>query len=278
MPSPALVEGLEGVRGVAASSFRGLAVTQSGAVFQWGSVSMAGADDFPEPTVIQGLGGVLVRCVRAGEYTAFAISEGGELLSWGYGEHGLLGHGNTRKQRSPKRVKALRDIPICDVTVGNGHALALAEDGVVYAWGDNKGGAVLGNPHVGRELLPKPIEAMRGVRVGSVAAANHCSYCVSNTGEVWAWGCERDESPPLSQQTDCFLPKPIESLRGIKVDAVIASTHHTLAIADDGSVYLWGNAFTARSGALGLGSSVRDAGARVPTPQRIPELRVACGL
>jgi hypothetical protein len=31
-------------------------------------------------------------------------------------------------------------------------------------------------------------------------------------------------------------------------------------------------------GALGLGTSVRDAGRKVHTPQRIPELHVACGL
>jgi hypothetical protein len=41
----------------------------------------------------------------------------------------------------------------------------------VYAWGENEERAFLGNPHVARELLPKPVEALRGVRVGSIAAA-----------------------------------------------------------------------------------------------------------
>jgi alpha-tubulin suppressor-like RCC1 family protein len=57
----------------------------------------------------------------------------------------------------------------------------------------------------------------------------------------------------------------------------VAASFH-LALADDGSVYAWGDKMAAASGALGLGTSVSDAGLRVPTPQRIPELRVACGL
>jgi alpha-tubulin suppressor-like RCC1 family protein len=65
-------------------------------------------------------------------------------------------------------------------------------------------------------------------------------------------------------------------LRGIKVDAVIAGVNHMLALADDGSVYVWGNERIVSMGALGLGQSVRDAGCPVRESQRVPALRVAC--
>jgi hypothetical protein len=39
---------------------------------------------------------------------------------------------------------------------------------------------------VERELLPKPVEALRGVRVSSVAAAEWRSYAAADTGELWA--------------------------------------------------------------------------------------------
>jgi alpha-tubulin suppressor-like RCC1 family protein len=39
---------------------------------------------------------------------------------------------------------------------------------------------------------------------------------------------------------NCSLPKPIESLRGVKVDVVTGDAWNTLAQADDGSVYAWG--------------------------------------
>jgi alpha-tubulin suppressor-like RCC1 family protein len=213
---------------------------------------------------------------------AFAIGDDGGLFTWGGGEDGLLGHGNGQDQPSPKRVEALRGVRVSSASVGYCHVLALAEDGLVYAWGENFEQALLGNPGVEREVLPKPIEALRGVRVGSIAAPGLCSYAVSDTGEVWAWGCDEDSrfEAPLGrdEQVSCPLLKPIESLRGIKVDAVTAGDHHTLALADDGSVYVWGSMSSAHSGALGLGTSVSDAGEGVPTPQRVPWLRVACGL
>jgi alpha-tubulin suppressor-like RCC1 family protein len=77
---------------------------------------------------------------------------------------------------------------------------------------------------------------------------------------------------------DCSLPKPIESLRGVKVDTVAVGDDHALALADDGSVYVWGNKEAARLGALGLGDAVTDAEVEVLTPRRMPGLRVACGL
>jgi alpha-tubulin suppressor-like RCC1 family protein len=104
---------------------------------------------------------------------------------------------------------------------------------------------------------------------------------VADTGELWACGLYGEDLSPLGhgENNDCLLPKPIESLRGIKVDAVAAGIFHTQVVADNGSVYTWGSDFAAEWDALGLGTSVSDAGSPVPTPQRIPALRVAtCGL
>jgi alpha-tubulin suppressor-like RCC1 family protein len=129
---------------------------------------------------------VRVRQVFAGISEGFAIGEEGELFSWGVGECGLQGHGDTRDRRSPKRVEALLGVRVSSVASGADHALALAEDGLVYAWGENIWKATLGNLHVERELLPKPVEALRGVRVGSIAACAWRSYAVADTGEVWA--------------------------------------------------------------------------------------------
>jgi E3 ubiquitin-protein ligase HERC2 len=213
---------------------------------------------------------------------AFAIGEDGELFSWGSAGSGLLGHGDWQAQHSPKRVEALRGVRMSSVAVGSGHALALSEDGLVYAWcWTDDEWVSFTNPHVERALLPKPVEALCGVRVSSVTVARSRSYALADTGELWVSGGEhKHHDAPLGhgEQMDCPLPKPIASLQAIKVDAVAAHQFQTLALADDGSVYVWGHANAARSGALGLGSSASDARMPVPTPQRIPGLRVACGL
>jgi alpha-tubulin suppressor-like RCC1 family protein len=122
---------------------------------------------------------------------------------------------------------------------------------------------------VSRHALPTPVEALRGVRVGIIAAVGFRSYAAADTGELWAWGMDGDHHAPLGhgEEGPCPMPKLIELLRGIKVNAVAAGCDHMLALADDGSVYAWDDALAAESGALGLGPSVRDAQVRVPTPQ-----------
>jgi alpha-tubulin suppressor-like RCC1 family protein len=184
---PTLVEGLHGVCGVSADGRLSLAVTSSGDVFGWGEpVDPEAEDEESElrPVVVEGFGGMRMRSVCASVGLAFAIGEAGQFYSWGRGEHGRLGHGNEQDQSTPKRVEALRDVRVSCVSVGWHHAIALTEDGLVYAWGEHLGRSLLGNPNAERELLPKPVEALRGVRVGSIAAAAFRSYAVADTGEV----------------------------------------------------------------------------------------------
>jgi alpha-tubulin suppressor-like RCC1 family protein len=269
--SPALVEGLEGVCGVEAASTCSFAVTQSRDVIILGGALRPDWEASLRPIIVEGFGGVRVRRVRAGSDTAFAIGEDGELFSWGDGEDGLLGHGDEQDQPLPKRVEALRSVRVSSAAVDLLHALALAEDGLVYAWGENEARALLGNPRVEREPLPKPVEALWGVRVSSVAVGGARNYAVADTGELWAWGYNGDGYAPLGhgQQTKCPLPKPVDSLRGIKVDAVAASDRHTLALTNDGSVYAWGDCPSAILGALGRGRFTSRMRSAVLTPRRV---------
>jgi alpha-tubulin suppressor-like RCC1 family protein len=128
------VRALEGVCSIAVSDYRSLAVTHSGDVFGWGAFQI-GVGHSRRPVIVEGFGGVRVRRVFAGIDTAFAIGEAGELFSWGIGMSGLLGHGDEQDQPSPKRVEAVRGVPVSSVAFGMFHVLALAEDGLVYAWG-----------------------------------------------------------------------------------------------------------------------------------------------
>jgi alpha-tubulin suppressor-like RCC1 family protein len=277
-PSPVLMEELEGLRGIAADSNHSLAVTQAGAVFSWGRV-LPQMEDWLRPRIVEGFDGVRISRVCAGN---FAIGEDGELFSWGSGGSGTLGHGDEEDRPSPKRVEALQGVRISCVSVHVlGHAVALAEEGLVYAWGDNAEWSDTGNSNVEMELLPKPVEALRGVRIGSVATACRRGYAVADTGLDWAWGCDRGDSSRITllgenEQVDRPVPKSLESLRSIKADAV-AADGQTLVLADDGSVYSWGGVRAASAGALGLGPSVSESGRTVPIPQRVPTLRVARG-
>jgi alpha-tubulin suppressor-like RCC1 family protein len=186
---PTLLEGLENMLSISAAGAHSLAVTQSGSVFSWGLVFSRGGRTTLRPSIVHGFReGVRVRRVFCRRGAAFAIGDAGECFSWGSGNHNILCHGDTQEQISPKLIKALWSVTVSSVSIGYWHALALAEDGLVYAWGTNTHGATLGIPKFKRVRLPAPIEALRGVRMVGVAAAGNRSYAVADTGELWAWG------------------------------------------------------------------------------------------
>jgi hypothetical protein len=286
--SPAPIDTLEEIQTIDAACEYSLAVTRSGEVIHWGHFwsgdSQPGHPDVLLPTTIQGFGRVRVRRVRAGSCAAFAIGEDAEVFSWGESECARLGHGNAADQPVPKRVEALRGVRVSSVGVGDCHALALTEEGVVYAWGGNSwpcpDGSVV-------DSLPKPIETLRGMKVVSIGTAGMRSFAITDTGELWAWGLDSKEDVQLGhgERARCPLPKPIQTLRqaGIKVDAVCAGETHALALADDGSVYAWGGDEVMLWGVPGLlGMPVprddRDfCYMPVLTPKLIPRLHVAGG-
>jgi E3 ubiquitin-protein ligase HERC2 len=136
-----------------------------------------------------------VHRVYAGSASARAIGRGGAVFTWGLGENGTLGHGDRQNQPLPKRVEALRGVGVISASVGSWQALALTQYGKVYIW-EEKGRPFWGNPSVESDLLPKPVETLRGVRVGSVAPGddNH-SYAVARHRRGVGVGLHRPRGP-----------------------------------------------------------------------------------
>uniref|UniRef100_A0A3P8RLA2 HECT and RLD domain containing E3 ubiquitin protein ligase family member 1 n=1 Tax=Amphiprion percula TaxID=161767 RepID=A0A3P8RLA2_AMPPE len=74
---------------------------------------------------------------------SMALTESGEVFSWGDGDYGKLGHGNSdRNHNRPQQVPALSGIHIQDIAIGAEHTLVLSSTGDVYTWGSNSEGQV----------------------------------------------------------------------------------------------------------------------------------------
>lgn len=67
--------------------------------------------------------------------------DGLAVFTWGRGEDGQLGLGDTSDQDEPSFVDALRGVGIRQIACGSGHTVVLTVDGEVYTWGTLVSGA-----------------------------------------------------------------------------------------------------------------------------------------
>ncbi|XP_015510519.2 E3 ubiquitin-protein ligase HERC2 [Neodiprion lecontei] len=224
-----------------------LALTMDGKVFSWGEgedgkLGHGNHLSLHKPRLIEALKSRRIRDVACGSGHSAAIASNGELYTWGLGEYGRLGHGDTNSQLRPKLVEALVGQRVVQVACGSRDAqtMALTEDGSVYSWGDGDFGK-LGRGGSDGCYTPLVIDRLNGLGVIQVECGAQFSLALTKYGEVWTWG--KGDYFRLGHGNDHHIRKPtiVEGLRGKKVVHVAVGALHCLAVTDTGQVYAWGD-------------------------------------
>ena len=119
---PALKARGDKVVTVAAGSSHTLVVSDTGHVFSWGAGAFGklghGTDsDVRIPKQVEFKRKRIAR-VSCGPDHSAAVSEAGEVLTWGAGSYGNLGHGDNTDTATPKLVEALLGKPCVSVACG----------------------------------------------------------------------------------------------------------------------------------------------------------------
>lgn len=188
--APALVPGLSDIAAVVAGNGLSLALTSDGRVFGWGA-NRAGAlgiaattSSISSPVELTGLPPI-TRLASFANHT-LAITDTGEVWSWGSNRHGELGRGDVGELAGPGPIPGLTGI--IDVAAGLNHSLALRGDGTVWAWGSNDFGAVAGASLGGYSSQPQQVFLSAPIR--SIGAGAVHSIAVTRDGRVFTWGSD----------------------------------------------------------------------------------------
>ncbi|XP_038590221.1 probable E3 ubiquitin-protein ligase HERC1 isoform X8 [Micropterus salmoides] len=221
-----------------------LAITVEGEVFSWGDgeygkLGHGNSATQKYPKIIQGpLFGKVIVCVSAGYRHSAAVTNDGELYTWGEGDFGRLGHSDSQSRNVPTLVKDISGVG--QVACGSSHTIAVAQDGrTVWSFGGGDNGK-LGHGDTNRVYRPKVIEALHGFVIRKVCAGSQSSLALTSAGQVFAWGCGSCLGCGSSETTS-LRPRFIEDLSITKIIDISCGDSHCLALSHENEVYAWGN-------------------------------------
>lgn len=174
--------------------------------------------------------------VAPGRNHTLGVGTNGQLFAWGRNNIGQLGVGfvdvgNPTAVTTPVGMK--------QVAAAQAHSVALATDGTVYAWGDNGNGQI-GNgasgEAVNRPALVAGVTGAVRVRVGA-----RSSFALTAAGDLYGWGKNGDGDLGAGDYVDALTPRKNVALAGGRVISEHAAGRaHSLALASDGTLWVWG--------------------------------------
>ncbi|RKH27247.1 chromosome condensation regulator RCC1 [Corallococcus praedator] len=247
------------------------ALLRDGKVYVWGNNNLGqlglgqpgpSAGSTPSPLLLAEL--PPVGAVAFGQNSSLAVGLDGTVWTWGDNKNAQLGLGvpgsgalDVTTRWAPARVPSLTNA----VTAVRGytHALVLANDNTVWAFGSN-GAGQLGDDTT-KTASDVPVKVVDLTDVIQVAAGSEHSVALRADGTVWTWG--RNSSGNLGLGTTDSGPhaRPAQVPGLTDVVEISAGKDHTLALRANGAVVSWGLGV---SGQLGQGQSGDDGNSAVP--------------
>ncbi|XP_075638521.1 uncharacterized protein LOC142610565 isoform X2 [Castanea sativa] len=200
------------------------------------------------PCKVDSLHGSYIKLVSSAKFHSVAVSARGEVYTWGFGRGGRLGHPDFDIHSGQAAVITPRQVTsglgsrlVKAIAAAKHHTVVATEGGEVFTWGSNREGQ-LGYPSVDTQPTPRRVSSLRS-KILSVAAANKHTAVVSETGEVFTWGCNREGQLGYgtSNSASNYTPRVVEYLKGKVFSGVAAAKYHTVVLGADGEVYTWGH-------------------------------------
>ncbi|ANS74175.1 hypothetical protein AWM70_05920 [Paenibacillus yonginensis] len=238
-----------------AGYYHSVSLVSGGTVYTWGQDSYgqlgnnSTVSGIASPVGVKKLTGIVD--VDSGVRSSIALKQDGTVWMWGGNMNGQLGIGSTAISSVPVQVPGLRSISAISGGIGY-HSMALASDGTVWTWGENKY-AQLGDGT--RTNWTTPVQASNLEHITAIAGGGYHSLALDDNGNVWGWGDNSQGQLGQGNKTLTTRPLQVAGITGVKL--IAAGGFHSLAMRKDGVVWGWGlvyyieidpGAFTAEEG------------------------------
>ncbi|GLU21823.1 hypothetical protein SLE2022_379390 [Rubroshorea leprosula] len=187
-----------------------------------------------------------VHSIALGGLHSVALTSHGQVLTWGYGGFGALGHSVYHRELVPRLVEGHWVGKIKHIATSGTHTAAITESGEIYTWGRDEGDGRLGlgperGPNEGGGLsIPSKVKALP-VPVAAVCCGGFFTMALTEGGQLWNWGANSNYELGRGDKIGGWKPKPIPSLEDVRIIQIASGGYHSLALTDEGKVLSWGH-------------------------------------
>ena len=220
-------------------------------------------------TAPSGALGARLAGINAGGSHSVSVSSDGQVYAWGDNTHGQIGDGTHTGRTLPTGTAAPADALFTQATAGRNHTAALDATGRIWTWGDNSDGQ-LGRGTVGGDDSTPGLAATGDTRFTQINAGDDHTIALDTTGHIWTWG--NDTYGQLGRGTagsatgtPAIRPMPEGTPPGLVYTQIQAGGNHSLAIANNGTLYAWGDDTYGQ-----LGDNKTGTATATPSPVRTP--------
>lgn len=187
----------------------------------------------------------------------------GQVLTFGTGDTGQLGLGETMERKKPALVKIELEDGLIEVCGGGMHTIALSKSGRVFSWGCNDEGSLGRLAPDGTALsedddcaIPGEVLFPEGtLPILQTSAGDSHSAALTADGKVYFWGGWRDNSGIMTEK----FPAPHLVDLPVQVLKVASGCHHLIFLTINGQVYSMGCGENGQLGRLQERFATRNA-------------------
>lgn len=220
---------------------------------------------------------IKIRHAAVGEDHVIVVTTEKQVYSWGSGDKGQLGHGNTESKMKPELVQSLNGKSISRACCGEGFSIFASDNGIVLTCGDGTSGC-LGHGDTLSCYRPRLIETLLSLDVIAISCGSKHVVVVGSEGEVLTWGCGADGRLGLGTEDNHCQPQELRIEEPVVIRDVFCGMDGTMFLTDVGSVYACGSnsdnklGLNNRQGFImamkNIFTKTEVEGSNVPTPVR----------
>ena len=245
--------------GGAGSESHTLLLASDGTVFSFGTNQVGrtglgittGNTLVATPIDTTNLSGTTIIQIAASGFASFLLADDGKVF--GFGPNSDIGIGSLTGVTSvatPINMTNLGGRKVVQVSAGADHTLLLADDGSVFSFGfDGEARTGLGfSNDFSATLIPTPIVAtnLGGKKIKQIAAGGTQSLLLADDGTVFSFGWNGFGATGLGfadTSSSAVIATPIntQNLAGKKIKQIADAGGHSLLLADDGTVFSFGD-------------------------------------